>query len=386
MDGSATARVDYGSEEAAMLAYLADGERRAARLGNRGPIRFTASGELHPDILEAYWRCGFYVLEGVLGEEELAELRADVERVVAGAPIEPGTSVDARGRPAIGVGLARPSFSFARPLSDPLGGTGRYQGRHPVKMQEPMPAAGAPERTVELLLGHLQIMDSCLRLYGHPGLLAVAEAVNGTDFVPFNEVVFMKEAGLGVSVAWHRDGTTHWSSPTFHPGSHGFNFMAQLYGSTPGNGVWALPGSHVHRAVDVRALVEASGSERIRDAVPMISGPGDVIISNRQLVHGSFANTSPDRRVTVNFGFLPRASVLNVTATQLDGRVETYDAARVHQRSRMIAVAIDARHRRFPRERRYVYQPLRGEEDAIRWTEAVRESVVKNYNLLDVHI
>jgi len=120
--------------------------------------------------------------------------------------------------------------------------------------------------------------------------------------------------------------------------------------------------------------------------VPIISGPGDVIISNRQLVHGSFANTSPDRRVTVNFGFLPRASVLNVTATQLDGRVETYDAARVHQRSRMIAVAIDARHQRFPQERRYVYQPLRDEEAANRWTEAVRESVVKNYNLLDVHI
>jgi ectoine hydroxylase-related dioxygenase (phytanoyl-CoA dioxygenase family) len=191
----------------------------------------------------------------------------------------------------------------------------------------------------------------------------VAEAVNGPDFVPFNEVVFMKEAGLGVSVAWLRDGTTHWFSPTFHPGSHGFNFMAQLYGSTPGNGVWALPGTHVHRAVDVRALVEASGSERIREAVPMMSGPGDVIISNRQLVHGSFANTSPDRRVTVNFGFLPRASVLNVTATQLDGRVETYDAARVHQRSRMIAVAIDAR-RRASRGAALLPAPLRGEEDA----------------------
>ena len=381
-----TVELSAESHAAAMRDYMREGEARALALGNRGPLRFESDGAVHRDILEAYWRCGFYVLEGVIGEEELAELRADVERVVAGAPIEPGASVDARGRPAIGAGLARPSFSFARPLSDPLGGTGRYQGRHPVKMQEPTPAAGAPERTVELLLGHLQIMDSCLRLYGHPGLLAVAEAVNGPDFVPFNEVVFMKEAGLGVSVAWHRDGTTHWSSPTFHPGSHGFNFMAQLYGSTPGNGVWALPGSHVHRAVDVRALVEASGSERIRDAVPMISGPGDVIISNRQLVHGSFANTSPDRRVTVNFGFLPRASVLNVTATQLDGRVETYDAARVHQRSRMIAVAIDARRRRFPRERRYVYQPLRGEEDANRWTEAVRESVVKNYNLLDVHI
>ncbi len=61
MDGT-----DYGSEEAAMQAYLQAGEQRAATLGNRGPIRFTADGALHPDIVEAYWRCGFYVFEGVL--------------------------------------------------------------------------------------------------------------------------------------------------------------------------------------------------------------------------------------------------------------------------------------------------------------------------------
>jgi ectoine hydroxylase-related dioxygenase (phytanoyl-CoA dioxygenase family) len=162
--------------------------------------------------------------------------------------------------------------------------------------------------------------------------------------------------------------------------------MAQLYGSTAGNGVWVLPGSHAHPSVDIQALVEESGSERIRDAVPMVCRPGDVIISNRQLVHGSFANTSPDRRVTVNFGFLPRRSVLNVTTAKLDGEVETYNAARLHQRSRMIAVAIDARHQRFPQERRYVYQPLLGEEDLNRWNEDVRRTVVRDYNRLDVHI
>ena len=58
--------VDYGAEEAAMQAYLRDGEERAFALGNRGPIRFDRDGRLAPDILEAYWRCGFYVFEGVL--------------------------------------------------------------------------------------------------------------------------------------------------------------------------------------------------------------------------------------------------------------------------------------------------------------------------------
>ncbi len=43
--------VDYGSEEAAMAQYRADGERRAMALGNRGPIRFDANGKLDPAIL-----------------------------------------------------------------------------------------------------------------------------------------------------------------------------------------------------------------------------------------------------------------------------------------------------------------------------------------------
>jgi hypothetical protein len=56
MDGSrATGSADYGAEEAAMQAYIREGEKRAAALGNRGPIRFTDRGDLHPDIVDAYW-------------------------------------------------------------------------------------------------------------------------------------------------------------------------------------------------------------------------------------------------------------------------------------------------------------------------------------------
>lgn len=42
--------VDHGPEQAAMQAYLREGERRAHALGNRGPIRFDADGSLHRDI------------------------------------------------------------------------------------------------------------------------------------------------------------------------------------------------------------------------------------------------------------------------------------------------------------------------------------------------
>ena len=42
------APIDYGPEAAAMQAYLRDGEARAAALGNRGPIRFGATGRSTP--------------------------------------------------------------------------------------------------------------------------------------------------------------------------------------------------------------------------------------------------------------------------------------------------------------------------------------------------
>src|SRR4051794_37019111 len=77
-DGAmATAAVDYGPEEKAMQAYFREGEARAMALGNRGPIRLTDEGKLHPDIVAAYKRVGFYVFEGVLDAGELSELEED---------------------------------------------------------------------------------------------------------------------------------------------------------------------------------------------------------------------------------------------------------------------------------------------------------------------
>lgn len=369
-----------------MATYFAAGERRALELGNRGPIELDGSGRLHPDIVTAYREHGFYVFENAIGSEELADLRADIDRTLARAPVAPDSALDRGGNPALGREFARPPYRFARPLSDPLGGTSRNKGRHPVKVAEPTPAGDAPEWTIELLHGNLQLMDSCLRLYGHPGLLAACEAILGADFVPYNEVVFIKEPGLGPSVAWHQDGTTHWDAPDWDMDAHGFNFMAQLYPSTPGNGVWVLPGSHRLGRVDISRLVAESGSERIAGAVPLVCDSGAVIMTNRQLVHGSFANSSPDRRVTVNAGYFARARVLGVTTELLSGEEVTFDEERVRERSRMISVGIDARRQRFPEERPYVYRPGIGQEDRNRWSEETRNSIVRDYNLRDMYI
>ena len=376
---------DYGADEEAMVRYRADGERRALALDNRGPIRFDEQGRLDPAILDAYGRHGFYVFEGVLGAEELADIERDVAELLDRAPVTKGAELDRHGRPALGVDCTARNVSWVRPLSDPIGGTSASNGRHPAKMNEPVAPEGAPEYVVQLILGSLQFSDACLRVYGHPELLAVAEAVNGADFAPFNEAIWIKHAYLGGSVAWHQDGWTHWEDPELDGDTHGFNFMAQLYGCNAANGLWVVPGSHRIGKADIKAMVDAAGSDRLPAAVPFVCGPGDVAITNRQAIHGSFANTSADPRVTINFGFHRRRSVLGVTSGGVHNPVSVYDEERIRTRSAAIMYGIDARAQRFPDEQRYVYQPLAGEEDAYRFGPATR-GALKDYNLLDLGI
>ena len=377
--------VDYGADQDAMARYRGEGEARALRLGNRGPIRFDKNGNLDAAILDSYRRCGFYIFEGLIGEEERKDIERDVADMLERAPVTKGSPVDRQGRPALSADCKAPNLSWVKPLSDPLGGTSFANGRHPVKMTEPVPPKGAPEYVMQLVLGSLQFSEACLRLYGHPQLLKVAEAVNGEDFTPFNEAVWIKHPGLGGSVAWHQDGWTHWESPMLDDGTHGFNFMAQLYGCNATNGLWVVPGSHRIGKADIKAMVEAAGSDRLPDAVPLICGPGDVVITNRQAIHGSFANTCEDVRVTINFGFHRRKSVLGVVSGGVHNPVSTYDDARIRERSRVIMYAIDARQRRFPDETPYRYKPLAGKEEQYRWTPEVMPNL-KDYNLQDLGI
>ena len=377
--------VDYGEDEPAMARYREQGTERALALGNRGPIRCDADGHLEPAIWDAYYRHGFYVFENVLRPDELADLEADVADLLERAPVDKDASVDRRGRPALGADCQGRTVGWVKPLSDPIGGTDASYGRHPAKMIEPTPPADVPEYVVQIVLGSLQFSAACLRLYGHPQLLRVAAAVNGPDFTPFNEAVWIKQPGLGGSVAWHQDGWTHWNNPALDERSHGFNFMAQLYGCNAANGLWVVPGSHRAGKADIKAMVAAAGSDRLPAAVPLICGPGDVAITNRQAIHGSFANTSPDVRVTLNFGFHRRKFVHNVRSGGVHNPVSVYTDAYIRRRSRLIAYAIDARRQRFPDEKQYVYQPFVGQEDRYRWTPAAKADI-KDYNLQDIGI
>ncbi len=375
----------YGDQADAMREYLIEGQKRALALPNRGPLRFDQNGAIDPEILGAYSTYGFYVLEGALSPEEVSDLEHDLNEMRDNFPTEMGATVDAKGRPALGVGCKGMVLQWAKPLSDPLGGTALLNGRHQVKLFEPQAKQGSPQATPLYLAGSLQFSKACLRTYAHPGLLKLAEAINGQDFTPFHEGLFIKDAGLGAAVSWHQDGDTHWNSPDFDENSHGFNFMGQVYGSTAVNGVWVVPGSHKQNRIDIVKLVADAGSERLPDAVPLICNPGDVVINNRQMLHGSFANTGFETRVTVNFGFHRRSSVLNIEGAGLHADAAIFDEAFIKHRSRVIGLAIAARKAHFPDEQPYVYAPMANDNDQPIWNNEAFASL-KNYNVMDLSI
>ena len=108
---------------------------------------------------------------------------------------------------------------------------------------------------------------------------------------------------------------------------------------------------------------------------------------NRQMVHGSFANSSPDLRISLTFGFHRRKSVLGQKAAL--GVADThaiYDEQRVFERSAVIQVAIDARHQAFPKEPLFAYRPFSGQEDKFRFTADTFDRVIRDYNTRDLAI
>jgi hypothetical protein len=381
-------------EHAAEMAdYLLAGHKRANDLSNRGPFRTDEEGSLHPDILAAYWEHGFYVFEGVVEQDEVDDLRIGVQEMIDRAPSKSGAKVDALGRPALGIDYALKPYLFIKPLSDPWGGTDALAGRHPMQMTQPTPDAEAPDDVVYLIFGMCQSAPAALRLYGHPQLLTIADGINGSDFVPYNDAVFVKQPGLGGSVAWHQDGATHWDSPDWDEGIHGFNFQVQLYDTTPANALWVVPGTHKHGRVDIVQMVTDAGSDCLPDAVPLICEAGDVTIVNRQTLHGSFANTSPDPRISVTFGFHRRSSVTGVegklklkSSDTNWGGGPAYDEQQIFDRSAVIAVAIDARHQVFVDETPYRYEPFAGLEDDFRYCDETVERVIRDYNVKDLAI
>ena len=375
----------YGEDSSAMESYLVEGEKKALELNNRGPIKFNSNGSLCSEIRKAYSDNGFYIFQNVINPKELKDIKEDLENLRTNFPTGPESNLDISGNPAFNSESKSLTLLWSKPLGDPLGGTELANGRHQIKLFEPEAPSDAPSAVPVILLGSLQFSDACLRTYAHPELLKVAESINGKDFTPFNEALFIKEPGVGAAVSWHQDGVTHWDNKEFNEDIHGFNFMVQVYGSTAVNGVWVMPGTHKVGKIDIKKLVAESGSERLEGAIPIVCNPGDAVICNRQLLHGSFPNCGFEKRITVNFGFHKRSSVLGVNGGGVHSEAQVFNEEIINRRSKSIGYAIEARKAKYKDENPYVYKPFIESKKKYTWDENARHDL-KDYNLEDLSI
>lgn len=358
-----------------MKALFEDRTARALELSNRGPLEITSDGKVNDEILSSYWKHGFYVLEDVIKSNELADLQEEFSELLERAPSSSSSKTDKLTRKLEFDEVERKLFHFVKPLSDPYGGTEVTNSRYQVKISEPDVPDDAPDEVLLQIGGILQFLDSCVRIYGHPSLLHLTEAVNGEDFTPFNEVIWLKQPRFGAAVSWHQDGTTHWENPALDEGTHGFNFMLNLYETTAENSLWIVPGTHKCGKVNIKDLLAASSSEHLEGAIPLLCRPGDVAIVNRQIVHGSFPNESDQPRYTFVFGFHRRSSVAGVKGWAREPYSEEY----LHKSSQIIRLSIAARQEKYPDETSYQYRPM-ADAEPVAWDDSHRAEILKHYH------
>ena len=170
-----------------------------------------------------------------------------------------------------------------------------------------------------------------LELLGSPAVLGIAESLAGPDLVPTYESLVFKDTGDGAAIDWHQDAV--------HPRTHRiFNIDVYLDASKAGEGALRVaPGSHL-APVDVCQLQDEFGWDA-PGVVQVELEPGDVLVHDVMVVHGSEAVTGNRLRRTIYYEFRAAEQI------RTEG---PWDAEWVDRRMRLLPLGLEAHARRFP--------------------------------------
>ena len=178
-----------------------------------------------------------------------------------------------------------------------------------------------------------------LELLGCPQVLAVAESLCGPNFVPTYESMVFKQAGDGEAIPWHQDAV--------HPrGYRIFNYDLYLDPSHAGGGALrVLPGTQVRRQ-DVCEVAARHGW----DAPGMVQvemEPGDVLLHDTMVVHGSEQVAGKALRRTIYYEFRAAEEILD------DG---PWDRGWIDRRMRLLPLGLARHLRAFPERAQFTWQ------------------------------
>lgn len=147
--------------------------------------------------------------------------------------------------------------------------------------------------------------DEMKVLMANPFILNTVEKLMGPDLIPTWDSMVLKLPGEGIIVPWHRDAGT---------GQVGdkpiFNVDFYLDAADEDTCVWVIPASHKWSSertnswlVTRRTHDQTTDDFRATGAIPALMEPGDVLLHNILVLHGSPSNPSGKLRRVVYYEF-----------------------------------------------------------------------------------
>lgn len=181
---------------------------------------------------------------------------------------------------------------------------------------------------------------AALELLGSPGILGIAESLAGPNFVPTYESMVFKGAGDGAPIEWHQD--------AIHPRTHRiFNVDIYLDESRAGAGALRIiPGSQ-RQPADICALAEQHGWD-VPGGLEVELDPGDVLVHDVMLVHGSPPTEGKTLRRTIYYEF---------RAAEQIAAEGPWDWDFAEAKLRIVPAALAAYARQYPQAQQFEWHP-----------------------------
>jgi ectoine hydroxylase-related dioxygenase (phytanoyl-CoA dioxygenase family) len=178
---------------------------------------------------------------------------------------------------------------------------------------------------------HSKQQSASLELLGSPQVLAVAESLCGRNFVPTYESMVFKEERDGAPIVWHQDAV--------HPRRYRiFNFDLYLDRSTVQNGALRVLAGWQHQKQDPCQIADRWGWNPPTATVVEME-PGDVLLHDVMVPHGSPEVEGNSRRRTIYYEFRAAEQILD------EG---PWDRSWIDRRLRLIPLALEAHAQAFP--------------------------------------
>jgi ectoine hydroxylase-related dioxygenase (phytanoyl-CoA dioxygenase family) len=255
----------------------------------------TESLALTADQIEQFDRDGYLILRNRIPADLVARLRAASERWISDGQ---ETASDAG---------SDPDYNFASRPDGPLLFRVNYL--------------------------HAKQERASLELLGSPEVLEIARSLAGPDFVPTYESLVFKAEGDGAAIEWHQDAV--------HPRTHRiFNVDVYLDASRKGAGALRVAPGSQRGPVEICQLRDEYGWDA-PGVVQVEMEPGDVLVHDVMVVHGSEPTHDNPLRRTIYFEF--RA------AEQIEAE-GPWDAEWIERRLRLVPLALREWQRTHPEE------------------------------------